>query len=195
MKKNASLTTLALAPILSITIAACSAGETDDAAADSEQAAAAEAPAEPAAEPIETPVSIYANDRDELFAFLQNAEYKSFPVHDEIHPSVGPHETVVVYYNDVITQSFADGNEEHPAGSMIVKEQYRGEEPELFGWSVSIKTHEEGDRGNGWYWYEVTSTTDPTALYPDNPGNGVPECAACHTLGQDLVRSAFPGQE
>ena len=145
-----------------------------------------------AAAAVQTDVTKYVDDRQLLFDFVKAGGYKDYPVHDEKHPSVGPHDDVKVFYNQVVADSLAAGNAEHPAGSMIVKEQYKPGEAELYGWSVSIKTHEAGDAGKGWYWIEFLDKNDITKTYPENPGNGVPECAACHTLGKDLIRSAFP---
>lgn len=129
-----------------------------------------------------------------LFDFLQKGEYKSFPVIEKApHPSNGPHDDVKVFYNKTVADSLAAGNTEHPVGSMMVKEQYKPGMDKNYGWSVSIKTQDKGDNGNGWFWYEVTSTTDATKLFPAKPGNGVPECTGCHLINStDTIRSTFP---
>ena len=142
--------------------------------------------------PVQTDVTKYVEDRQLLFDFVKSGGYKDYPVSDEKHPSIGPHDDVRVYYNQVVADSLTAGNAEHPAGSMIVKEQYKSGESELYGWSVSIKTHEAGDAGKGWYWIEFLDKNDINKVFPEEPGNGVTDCAACHTLGKDLIRSAFP---
>lgn len=190
LRKNAALSALVAA---CIALASCNQAS-DSTGADLSEADQNEATAEKAGDPtpVETPVTKYVNDRQALFDFLNKGEYKAFPVHDERHASTGPHTDVVVYYNQVVADSIRAGNAEHPAGSMIVKEQYKPGEFNLYGWSVSIKTHEAGNAGKGWYWIEFLDKNDIANTYPKAPGNGVPECAACHTLGKDLVRSALP---
>ena len=61
---------------------------------------------------------------------------------------------------------------------------------ELQGWAVSVKTQDDSAGGNGWFWYEVTSTTDANALVAN--GNGVPLCFGCHAAGADYVLSDYP---
>ena len=52
------------------------------------------------------------------------------------------------------------------------------------------KTHDKTDGGNGWFWYEVTDDNDEDKLAAI--GNGVEGCVSCHTIGRDMVRTAFP---
>lgn len=186
LQKNTSLVALVVA---SISLASCNQAP-DSTEVGSPEVDQSEEATDPA--PVETPVTKYVNDRQALFDFLNKGEYKAFPVHDERHASTGPHTDVVVYYNQVVANSIRAGSAEHPAGSMIVKEQYQPGESDLYGWSVSIKTHEAGNAGKGWYWIEFLDKNDIANTYPKTPGNGVPECAACHTLGKDLVRSVLP---
>ncbi len=49
-----------------------------------------------------------------------------------------------------------------------------------------VKTQADSDNGQGWYWYEVISTTDPTQIVKE--GNGDPFCAGCHSPGRDFIR-------
>ena len=186
LQTNTSLVALVVA---SISLASCNQAP-DSTEVGSPEVDQSEEATDPA--PVETPVTKYVNDRQALFDFLNKGEYKAFPVHDERHASTGPHTDVVVYYNQVVADSIRAGSAEHPAGSMIVKEQYQPGESDLYGWSVSIKTHEAGNAGKGWYWIEFLDKNDIANTYPKTPGNGVPECAACHTLGKDLVRSVLP---
>lgn len=135
--------------------------------------------------------------KEELFAYLNEGEYKKFKTHEkEMHPSAGPHTKVGlpvrVYMNDEIANSLASINEEHPMGAGIVKEMF-DENGELAGWAVMVKTQETSEGGKGWFWYEVTSTEDPNALAA--MGNGVIGCTSCHNLGtRDMVRTSYPLQ-
>ena len=70
--------------------------------------------------------------------------------------------------------------------STIVKEMY-DKENNLAGWAAMVKTHDESKGGEGWFWYEGTSTTDKSQIAA--VGNGVPGCQSCHTIGLDMVRS------
>jgi len=179
-----------------LALAACSGGGSD--AADNDETATKDggetvaAKVEEAAEPADVPEAKLASN-DAIFEFLTAEKYKEFQVSEpERHPSIGPHDDVIVYFNQTLADSMKTGNTEHPAGSMVVKEQYKKDSEEKYGWSVSIKTHDKSDFGKGWWWYEVLSTTDSTKIFPENPGNGAPECSACHTQGNDFVITELP---
>ncbi len=60
-------------------------------------------------------------------------------------------------------------------------------ENQLAGWAVTVKTSEQTDAGKGWFWYEVTSVTDSSAIAAS--GNGVSGCVSCHAIGSDMVLS------
>lgn len=128
---------------------------------------------------------------DALFSYLSDKTYQNFTHKEkEKHPSAGPHTQyglpVRVFYNDTMSASLKAGSTEHPKGAAIVKEMFDADE-NLSGWAVMVKTHDRTDDGKGWFWYEVTSTTDSNALAAT--GNGVTGCSGCHTVGIDMVRS------
>ena len=91
--------------------------------------------------------------------------------------------------NDIIAKSLEDGNEEHPLGSVVVKEMFKADNTPN-GWAVMAKTHDKADGGNGWFWYEVANDTDADKIVAI--GNGVEGCVSCHTIGKDMVRTSFP---
>ncbi len=76
-------------------------------------------------------------------------------------------------------------------GAGIVKEMYDADR-NLQGWAVMVKTAADSAGGKGWFWYEVTSTTDGSN--PVAVGNGVPLCFGCHTAGSDYVLTEYPLQ-
>ncbi|NKB88133.1 MAG: hypothetical protein GKS06_07935 [Acidobacteria bacterium] len=130
-----------------------------------------------------------------LFEYLQDGGYGDFEAKESrTHPGRGPHTSVTspvrVFYNDILASSMEANNAEHPRGASAVKEMFTADgQPQ--GWAVMVKTHDETDEGRGWYWYEVTSDTDSSALAAN--GNGVPGCIACHSFrDQDLILSGFP---
>ncbi len=131
---------------------------------------------------------------EKLFSYLQSGAYKNFPAKEsDVHPSRGPHTKVGlpvrVFMDPKIDASLKAGNPSHPIGSSIVKEMYE-ENGELQGWAVMVKTSADSDNGKGWYWYEITSTTDGSS--PVASGNGVPLCFGCHFTGRDFVLSEHP---
>lgn len=125
---------------------------------------------------------------DELYPYLQGGTYQTFSAESAPHASAGPHGQVRTFINSILEGSLAAGDASHPVGSAAVKEMYSGDA--LVGWAVYVKTQAETDGGNGYYWYEVSSTTDPTRVVAE--GNGAPVCISCHATGQDFTLSAFP---
>ncbi len=132
--------------------------------------------------------------RDELFEYLTSGGYKRFPARESRnHPTTGPHTKwgwpVRVFVNQTLDASMKAGNDAHPVGSGSVKEMYNAD-GNLQGWAVMLKTQAESDRGKGWFWYEVTSTTDGSS--PVGIGNGLPLCFGCHASGKDYVLTGYP---
>ncbi len=158
----------------------------------------AEKAEQPSAEtPVDTAGSI-PTGKEELFKFLTDGKYKEFPAKESAkHPSAGPHSItgtfgmpVQAYLNSIMDDSLKAGNKSHPEGAGIVKEMF-SKDGDLQGWAVSLKTQKDSDGGNGWFWYEVTSTKDSSALVAH--GNGVALCAGCHSSSKsDFVLTGFP---
>lgn len=153
----------------------------------------------PAFEPTaDTPKvdSVVPVTKDKLFSYLQAASYKNFAAKESgRHPTRGPHTKVGwpvrVFLGPKLDASLKAGNTSHPAGSAAVKEMYDAS-GKLQGWAVMVKTAADSAGGKGWFWYEVTSTTDGSK--PVAAGNGVPLCFGCHFTGRDFVLSDYPLQ-
>ncbi|NNG15806.1 MAG: cytochrome P460 family protein [Gemmatimonadales bacterium] len=134
---------------------------------------------------------------DALFEYLQAGKYTSFAREAEAHKSVGPHpspdlvakSTVRAYFNGPMDASLKAGNATHPKGSAIVKEFY-DDNDQLSGWAVAVKAEDDSQNGQGWYWYEVLSTTDGSS--PVAADKGVALCWGCHLTGRDFVLSSYP---
>lgn len=163
-------------------------------------AAAATAPApdatwQPTASTPESSPSEAPLDEQALFKYLRSGRYRSFKAQESsTHPGRGPHTEiglpVKVFYNASLARSMKSGSSSHPSGATAIKEMYDAS-GELQGWAVMVKTGADTDDGRGWFWYEVTSATDSTAIAA--VGNGVPGCISCHARGgTDLVRSGYP---
>lgn len=134
-------------------------------------------------------------ERVALHEWLRGKSYqKSFAAHESTtHEGRGPHVTVgapvKVHYNDVLAASLEARNNEHPKGSVVVKEMFSG--TELAGWAVMAKTGATSEDGKGWFWYETTSVTDDGAV--PAAGNGIPGCIGCHKINaQDMILSGWP---
>ncbi len=140
--------------------------------------------------------SVVPVTKDKLFSYLQAASYKNFAAKESgRHPTRGPHTKVGwpvrVFLGPKLDASLKAGNTSHPAGSAAVKEMYDAS-GKLQGWAVMVKTAADSAGGKGWFWYEVTSTTDGSK--PVAAGNGVPLCFGCHFTGRDFVLSDYPLQ-
>ena len=151
----------------------------------------------PAFEPTaETPKvdSVVPVAKDKLFSYLQAGSYKNLAAKESgRHSTRGPHTKigwpVRVFLGPNLDASLKAGNTSHPAGSAAVKEMYDGS-GKLQGWAVMVKTTADSAGGKGWFWYEVTSTTDGSK--PVATGNGVPLCFGCHFTGRDFVLTDYP---
>ena len=135
-------------------------------------------------------------DPDELFGYLQSGAYRELAAKESApHPSIGPHSRlglpVRVYLNDTLDASLAADRSEHPMGASAVKEMF-DEDGTLQGWAVMVKTEASSANGRGWFWYEVTSTTDGAS--PVAAANGAPLCTGCHFTGTDYVLTMYPLQ-
>jgi len=128
----------------------------------------------------------------ELFAYLQRGAYRGFAHESGVHASAGPHGgSVLTFVNGALERSLAAGNAAHPAGAAAVKEFYAADRTTLTGWAVEVKVQADSAGGDGWYWYEVFSTSDGERPIE---GLGNPVCTGCHALGSDYVRTTFPLQ-
>ena len=125
----------------------------------------------------------YAN---KVFQWLAGKNYAGFASDSRVHPSsTGPvHGDVKIFFNKKLADSMAAGNASHPIGAMAVKELHK--DGNLIGWALSLKSKEDDSRGNGWYWYEVLSTTDGSK--PVAASLGDKSCIGCHAPGRDFIR-------
>ncbi len=129
-----------------------------------------------------------------LHDYLRAGSYRQMPsMESGRHASAGPHARfgapVRVFMNETLAASLASGIDEHPMGSDVVKEMYLADGT-LEGWAVMVKTQAGSDGGQGWFWYEATST-EPGAD-PFMSGNGIPLCFGCHVSGKDYVLTGWP---
>jgi hypothetical protein len=93
---------------------------------------------------------------------------------------------VRIFVNDTLDASMKAGSASHPVGSSAVKEMYDGD-GDLQGWAVMQKTQADSEGGKGWFWYEVTSTTDGSSPV----GIGIDEYPESVDWLEDLFRATI----
>jgi hypothetical protein len=131
-------------------------------------------------------------EQNAIFEWLQAGAYKSWKAETGPHDSTGPHGGKVrTFLNAALFESMSAGNSTHPKGAVAVKELY-GSGDTVTGWAAEVKTDDDSAGGQGWYWYEIFSTTDPSG--PVAAGNGKSLCYNCHEGGVDYVLTPFPLQ-
>ncbi len=126
-----------------------------------------------------------------LQTWLRTRAYTCWARESAAHPSAGPHGgNVRVYLNGALDRSLADGADEHPPGSVAVKELFGSGKDTVTGWAVGVKTSGASDGGRGWYWYEAfdTNATPSSTI----EGQGKPLCSSCHAAGRDFVLVPHP---
>ena len=125
-----------------------------------------------------------------LLTWLQAGAYKAWPKESAAHRSMGEHKTLVqTYLNPAADKSLGAKAKEHPRGSAAVKELLDAA-GKLSGWAVAVKTAEQGDKGKGWFWYEIRGTTPGSGVVAN--GQAVPLCIECHAKGRDAMLSEHP---
>lgn len=131
-------------------------------------------------------------EQNAIFQWLQDGAYTGWKAESGVHPSSGPHGGGVrTFVNTALFDSLAAGNTVHPKGAAAVKELH-GDGSAVEGWAVELKTADDSAGGQGWYWYEIYSATDPSN--PVAAGNGKSLCFNCHDGGTDYVLTPFPLQ-
>lgn len=116
--------------------------------------------------------------RAELTEFVKRSEYKSWRSEAASHPSLGPHDRVRVYENDLLLGSLEKAASSHPAGSMAVKELYDDAGAVVIGHAVMKK------RADGtWVWFEGYAP-DYEDFYFAGSDN---LCGNCHRDGVDFA--------
>ncbi len=141
--------------------------------------------------PVDSEVPV---DLEDLARYLKSGAYKNLP-HQETnsHPSRGPHSKfgwpVRVFMDEKMNRSLASGAAQHPKGASIVKEMFT-DDGDLQGWAVMVKTQDDSQGGDGWFWYETTNVDQPEDVVA--VGNGVPLCYGCHSVGNDFFLSSYP---
>ena len=126
----------------------------------------------------------------ELNAWLQKRIYRCWAHETKIHPSDGPHGgNVQTFVNGAMHASLVANANEHPRGSVAVKELYSGG-TSVTGWAVMVKTEPTSSGGKGWYWYEVFDTAPSPTGGIEGQGKGL--CVNCHAPGRDFFLTPFP---
>ena len=91
--------------------------------------------------------------------------------------------------NASMKDSLKAGKKTLPKGAAAVKEMF-SKAGQLEGWAVMLKTKDDSDGGQGWFWYETTNIADSGEIVAR--GNGVAMCYGCHSPGTDFVLTGYP---
>lgn len=132
-------------------------------------------------------------DANALTKWLRAGHYKAWPAETKVHESDGPHfGKVRTFMTPELVASMKAGNDEHPKGSVAVKELYKKGD-KVLGWAVMIKVDAKGADGAGWYWYEqLEPRTKKGKPQRYAAGKGVEVCTDCHGAGDDQVLTPVP---
>ena len=128
--------------------------------------------------------------KKQLLRWLKAGNYReTYSAESEVHESTGPHGgNVRTYYNSVLVGDLKDGKTVFSKGAAMVKELYFDGKEEVIGYAVMIKVRKNsGNSGQGWLFYESFDGTNKDAIF----GRGLSECADCHSVGVDFLRSSF----
>jgi len=132
-----------------------------------------------------------------LFNWLKAGNYKNFPAESKVHGvrSDSAHSGGVrVFINPLLDNSLKSGTKIHPKGAALIKELWTGDFKTLRGWAVQVKIDADSKGGQGWYWYEIFSTTSPNNPFVDGVGDS--RCTGCHGSGThvDFMKTNYPLQ-
>jgi hypothetical protein len=129
-------------------------------------------------------------ESEALLKWLQAGSYKTWVKESAPHKSLGPHPAqVITHLNPALDRSLGAKGAAHPKGSAAVKELFDAS-GKLSGWAVSVKTSQDSQGGDGWFWYEILGTTASGNVVAK--ANGVPLCVGCHAPGRDFVLIEHP---
>jgi mono/diheme cytochrome c family protein len=124
-----------------------------------------------------------------VFHWLQKTGYEKYVAESALHPSSAGRtvhgDVVRVFVNPKLAASLKSGDDKHPVGSVAIKELHK--DGAIYGWAAAVKTRKDDGKGNGWYWYENLSTTDPSSPVAASLGNQ--NCVGCHSTGRDFIRT------
>jgi hypothetical protein len=101
-----------------------------------------------------------------------------------------PHGDQKVFMNDLLADSVTADDEEHPVGSMAVKELYEG--TDLKGYALMFKI-KAGASADTWGFYEILGGDDFSDDEPEILKAGATGCAGCHVADtKDFIKSDVP---
>jgi hypothetical protein len=133
------------------------------------------------------------NGADELEAWLEQGDYKSWACETVEHPQmkVSPHGTNRVCSNDLAMGFDGSASDERPIGTASVKEVY-DDTSALVGYAVGVKIAAESQGGRNWYWYErVRENVVVDGLGDTGLAKSV--CVGCHAAAGSDTKHAVTG--
>lgn len=129
-------------------------------------------------------------ESEALLKWLQAGSYRNWVRESVPHKSLGPHPAqVVTHLNPALDRSLGAKGAAHPKGAAAVKELFDAS-GKPSGWAVSVKTSQDSQGGEGWFWYEILGTSASGNVVAR--ANGVALCVGCHAQGRDFVLIEHP---
>jgi len=143
-------------------------------------------------QPAAAPPAAPDTTAEALWAHLQEADYRSwpmFPGKGELYSGTEPHGMLLTtYVNRIASDALTNGASALPAGAIIVKENYMPDS--MFAAATVMHKVPGYDAQNGdWYWAKY----DPNGVVED--AGRAPMCQQCHAAARqrDYVMTSLPG--
>ncbi len=130
-----------------------------------------------------------ASDLESLQAFARSGDYRTWDnTGKEPMASTRAHASFVrVFFNGPLSESMKEGRDQHPKGSVVVKEIFDSTGRTLTAYAIDVKV-KDGQGPENWVFYEgfVSQALEGTYI----KGSGF--CSSCHSQGRDFVVSKLP---
>jgi len=163
--------------------------ETDTEETDTEETDTEETDTGMSGSDTESPENQVPNDPVALHEWVLERGYSEWTSWSEVRPNGGIGGNRV-FLNEVLVESLAGGQTQHPLGATAVREQYGEDLETLVGWAVTTRISEDDTGADAWLWFEVFST-EPDAT-PAVAKPGAPGCVGCHSSATDFIHSTLP---
>ena len=139
-----------------------------------------------------------------LMPWLESGAYLDWTCEPESHPAraPSPHGYNRICSNAAISEN-AQGSADWPMGAAAVKELFANAQATTpVGYAVYLKTADDSQAGDNWYWYEVVpgdhpAPHDENGVVADGMGDDEPAkaiCVSCHAAaGSDDAHTPSEG--
>lgn len=124
--------------------------------------------------------------QSEIRNLIVGGEYKSWAQQDSL-TRTSIHGYAKTYFNSALKDSQDAGSQNHPIGSIALKELYDNDQSTITGYALMQKISDQSG-GDSWLWYEdLNFATDSVDFYDIGLGT----CTGCHSSGVDFLRTTL----